>query len=495
MEASTSKDYSTFMPTTKYNSTKPETNYMDKSDTGTLLNARDIKVCKNEDMDVDIINCTNDDEDVEIDIVNFTNDDEDVEVDIINCANDDERHSVQLQSGDATASSTSFDDTYDDVRNSEFGSDSEVMSEFHGDVAPMRGFGGSADEFPVRNKRVTSHWRKFVQPIMWRCKWVEMQLRKLQTLTAEYDKQLEGYYQTKHLQYGNFQLRGLCAKSIPFLHGPQRTKPMKKKRRKRHEETDNEEYMSQHNLFSYYATCGSLAHGPTMDDDQPNLAPAPSTDKDVGNEFRVLDELLSLDFRDDYLLEQILYKIEVTHSHVCEMKNRLDTVVTDNAERISYTEDTILQESTNVLTCSVKESDFPTNMNGPSVVADFASQLMKLNTCEDLVKPDDEDLGHEELPVTSKKRSTDGILIYNRRAKKPQPDNTGAVNLHQIEYIQVPKEENSNRTAPVSVSEDSSQSEQPAPKIRSISKLTAPKHKRRAGRPRRKSASSRRTQG
>ncbi|XP_071693145.1 uncharacterized protein [Rutidosis leptorrhynchoides] len=270
---------------------------------------------------------------------------------------------------------------------------------------------------------------------------------------------------------------------------------MKRKRRKRHEETDNEEYMSQHNLFSYYATCRSLTHGPTMDDAQPNLAPSPSTDKNGGNEFRVLDELLSLDFRYDYSLERILWKIEVAQSHLCEMKNRLDTVMTDNAQRISSTEDMILHESTYVLTCSVKESDFPTNMNGPSVVADFASQLMKLNTVEDLVKPDDEDLGHEELPVTLRKRSTDGILIYNRRAKKPPQDNTGAVNLHQIENFLVPKE-NSNRTALVSVSEDSSQSEQPPPKIRSIYKLTRPKNKkRRPGRPRRKSCSSRRTQG
>lgn len=162
MEGSTSKDHSAFVPIPKDKSMKSESK--DTFDMGMPLHKRDMEVCNNEDVDVDIINCkiddedvdvdivncTNDDEDVEVDIVNCKNDDEDVEVDIINCTNDDEFDLVQPQSGDATASSSSFDDTYPGVGNCEYGSDNEVMSEFCGDVAPMRGFPGSADEFPSR---------------------------------------------------------------------------------------------------------------------------------------------------------------------------------------------------------------------------------------------------------------------------------------------------------------------------------------------------------
>ncbi|KAI3743764.1 hypothetical protein L1987_56830 [Smallanthus sonchifolius] len=405
---------------------------------------------------------------------------------------DDGGASIQHQSGDATASSSSFGDTFSDVGVGacEYGSDNEVMSDFRGDL------------FPVRKKRVTSHWRKFVQPIMWRCKWVELQLRKFQSMAVMYDKEIEKHNQTKRLKYKNFELEGGCAKSMPFFHDSQREKPMKRKIRKRQEE-DPEMYMSQHNLFSYFATCRSPPHGPTMDDDQTNLGP--SSPKNAGNEFRVPDELLSLEFRDDYSLEQILWKIEVSQSQVSEMKNKLNTIMTENSGRILSTEDLIFHESNNALTCPVKEPDYPTNMEGPSVVATFASQLIKLNTGDNLVKPDDlikgenaafegshlqdENKPMEQPPVSSRKRSTDGILIYNRRAKKPQTD-SGAVKIHPVENLLVPEEEKSN-TAPVSASEDSSQNEHPPPKIRSVSKLSTPNNKKkRAARTRCKSGSS-----
>lgn len=87
-------------------------------------------------------------------------------------------------------------------------------------------------------------------------------------------------------------------------------------------------------------------------------------------------------------------------------------------------------------------------------------------------------------------QSADGILIYNRRAKKAQTD-SGAVKIHPIEKLQVPNEEKSNTTYPVSVSEDSSQNEQPARKLRSVTNLSSPQNKKkRAARARRKSGAS-----
>ncbi|KAJ0668737.1 hypothetical protein HanPI659440_Chr17g0692971 [Helianthus annuus] len=421
--------------------------------------------------------------------------DKNMKPDVANCKNGDEGGSGQPQSIDATASSSSFGDTFSDHGTRGYESDNEVMSDLRGDAAPMRMLGGSGDLFPSRKKRVTSHWRKFVQPIMWRCKWVELQLQKFESMAIMYDEEIEKLNQTKQLKYKNFALEGRCARSMPFVHDSQRQKLMKRKIRKRHEESDTELYMLHHNISSYFATCRSPAHGPTMDDDETNLGP--SSPKNACNEFRVPDELLSLDFGDGYSFEQILWKIEVSQSQVSKMKNRLDTVTTENAGRISSTEDLILQESNNPLTRAVKEPDFPTDMKGQSIVATFASQLMKLNTSADVVKVKPENAASESTHIqdanepmeqphdASRKRSTDGILIYNRRAKKPQTDSATVKVEENID-------EEKKNMAPVSVSEGSSQNEQPAPKIRSISKITTPKNtKRRAARPRRKSGSSR----
>ncbi|PWA68566.1 hypothetical protein CTI12_AA307450 [Artemisia annua] len=499
MEASTSKNHTPFMSTPKVKNMRPECKNEDVE--VDILNCTDDDVevdvmnCTDEDVEIDVMNCTN--EDAEVDVINCTNNDEDAEVDIINCTNNDEGAMVETHSDDATATSSSFGDLFSDGGSREYGSDNEVMSELREDDAPMLGLGGSGD---VRKKRVTSHWRKFVQPIMWRCKWAELQLRKFHYLGIKFDAELEKINQTKHLKYGNFALEGRCAKTVPFVHDSQREKPLKRKIRKSHEDLDPEVYMSQHNLFSWFATCRSAPLGQIMDDDQANLAPSP--DKNAGNEFRVPDELLSMEIRDDYSFEQLLYKIEVSQSRVCEMKDRLDILMEENEERIASAENIILPESNNgLVTCPIRESDFPTNMEGPSIVADLSSQLIKLNTVNNLIKSEAIDSGKgegahlqdangpmEQPIIASRKRGADGIVIYNRRAKKAQT-NSGSVKVHPIEKLLVPKEE--DNTASHSLSEDSGQNDQPAPKIRSVTKLSSPKNKKkRAARPRRKTASS-----
>ncbi|KAI7734562.1 hypothetical protein M8C21_025090 [Ambrosia artemisiifolia] len=372
-------------------------------------------------------------------------------VDAINCKNGDAGGSGQPQHDDATASSSSFGDTFSDHGTRGYESDNEVMSDLRGNAAPMHTLGGSGDLFPLRKKRLTSHWRKFVQPIMWRCKWVELQLRKFESMAIMYDEEIEKHKQTKLLKYNNFELEGRCARSMPFVHDSQRQKLMKRKIRKRLEESDTEFYMLHHNISSYLATCRSPTHGPTMDDDETNLGP--SSPKNVYNEFRVPDELLSLDFRDGYSLEQILWKIEAAQSQVSKMKDRLDTLTTENAGRISSTEDLILQESNNPLT----------------------RPLMKLNTGDDVVKP--ENAASESTQVQDANEPME---------QAEQPDDASRKRLGAPEDAK-----ENNNTAPVSVSEDSSQNEQPAQKIRSISKLTTPENSnKRAARPRRRRGSS-----
>jgi len=88
---------------------------------------------------------------------------------------------------------------------------------------------------------------------MWRCKWLELQIKKFQSQAMKYDKELEKDHQSKQLKYKNFELEGLCAKSMPYMHDSHREKPFKRNKRKR-EEVDTKLYMSQHTVFSYFGT-------------------------------------------------------------------------------------------------------------------------------------------------------------------------------------------------------------------------------------------------
>lgn len=100
---------------------------------------------------------------------------------------------------------------------------------------------------------MTVHWRKFIRPLMWRCKWIELQIKELQSQALKYDNELAVYDQRKQLEFQNFTLDDIDAKSLPFSSQILRKKVMKRKKRKRVEETiDITTYMSQHNLFSYY---------------------------------------------------------------------------------------------------------------------------------------------------------------------------------------------------------------------------------------------------
>lgn len=104
-----------------------------------------------------------------------------------------------------------------------------------------------------RKKKLTDHWRRFIHPIMWRCKWVELQLKEIRARALKYDSELAQYDQTKKFESEKSTLEGFNAVSQPFSCPNQGNQLMKRKKRKRVEEiTDLASYMSQHNLFSYY---------------------------------------------------------------------------------------------------------------------------------------------------------------------------------------------------------------------------------------------------
>lgn len=98
---------------------------------------------------------------------------------------------------------------------------------------------------------MTLHWRSIVRPIAWRCKYLELQLKKLYAQTKKYATKLAEYNQKKHVRSENIEMGGLGTRlfSSDWPGG----RVLRRKRRRRVEETtDPAAYMSNHNLFSYY---------------------------------------------------------------------------------------------------------------------------------------------------------------------------------------------------------------------------------------------------
>lgn len=111
----------------------------------------------------------------------------------------------------------------------------------------------------LRKKKLTDHWQRFIRPIMWRCKWIELQIKKFQSQALRYDRELAEYDQRKQFGFEESTLEDLDAKSQPFSCQSQKIQLMKRKKRKRVEDTmDVASYMSCHNLFSYYGMTSTV---------------------------------------------------------------------------------------------------------------------------------------------------------------------------------------------------------------------------------------------
>ena len=98
---------------------------------------------------------------------------------------------------------------------------------------------------------------------MWRCKWLELQIKEIQSQTLKYDAELEKYDKLKQFEYGGYTAEGFDGKSIPSSSQIQRSKFMKRKKRKRVEDTtDIGSFTSNHKLFSFYGKMSQIVlHG------------------------------------------------------------------------------------------------------------------------------------------------------------------------------------------------------------------------------------------
>ncbi|XP_030465034.1 uncharacterized protein LOC115684441 isoform X2 [Syzygium oleosum] len=242
------------------------------------------------------------------------------DVDIIDRKSQAKEGPIEGGRGDTTENSSSFGDTSSGFENNLAMNDGEVESEFLG--GNMLGLlcPGQSELYPTR-KKLTDHWRRFIHPLKWRCKWLELRINELNSQARKYDRKLAECNQKKKLNFYGPESQDFNAKSLPFPGQLSREKVMIRRKRKRVEETrDVASYMSQHNLFSYFDRKSRADHIPM--------------EIRRGNQGDTIGD--SLDFGDGAnSLEQILAKIETAKSYICKLKARMDKVLSENPGKFS----------------------------------------------------------------------------------------------------------------------------------------------------------------
>ncbi|KZV43503.1 hypothetical protein F511_19047 [Dorcoceras hygrometricum] len=411
-----------------------------------------------------------------------------VEVNITDCTKSGGREFVAAEYHDTTESSSSFGNS--DTNSVDPLDDSEIISEFHGDAASSLGFEGLGEPFRMRKKRVTGHWRSFIQPLMWRCKWAELQIRTFESQARRYDRELEEHNRRKKNQLQNPSLEGLGVKSLHLTSSNPGNGVYMRKKRKRTEDTmDIASYMSRHNLFSYHESKKSSGKGLLKDDELKNRAAA--TQKvDVDNELWVNDEQLFLEPGDgDNPLETILGKIEFLRTRVLKMKSRVEKVMSENAGKLSFMDDSSILVPFSALIGSHQNTS-PNNGDKMPGGNNIASQLKMEHKMGDVHVPENgmtsNEVTHGGKGSTNHVSFTDAyrkqeeeILIDNKRVKEEM----NSFEEVKIELIRSPlllKEELASTNPQVQTAANPPTNNNRTPLTRTVSKVTAPKTQRKS---------------
>ncbi|PON70204.1 hypothetical protein TorRG33x02_257540 [Trema orientale] len=289
-----------------------------------------------------------------------TNGSENEEIDITGVTYSCDVGRVETEHADVIENSSSFGDTVSGTENVQNFDDDEVRSRLCGDLASVSAYDKNYDAFRMRKKKLTPHWRRFIHPVMWRCKWMELQIKELQSQALKYDRELAKYDERKPSEFERFTSEDLDAKSFPFSSRIQRNKVMKRKKRERIEETiEIVRYMSNHNLFSYYEKQESVPDGSSMEG---------KTTTYRNDEFGTSDGCSSFEFQDgDGCHEALLLEIEKLHSRVRKLIPRADKVVSENLGKISSINKLSVVVPCNALVSSAQNPAPPENGNGLQV--------------------------------------------------------------------------------------------------------------------------------
>uniref|UniRef100_A0A7N0UPB6 Uncharacterized protein n=1 Tax=Kalanchoe fedtschenkoi TaxID=63787 RepID=A0A7N0UPB6_KALFE len=307
---------------------------------------------------------------------------------------------------DPSGSSSSFDDTFSAADGALTLSDGEIDSEFCGSSQqPSWAYPGYEEAFRMRKKKLTSHWRNFIRPVMWRCKWAELQMKKFQSQASMYSRILSEYDQGRQCQLENFSAESLCSRSLPFPHQIKRKTIMRRKKRKRVEDTvDITSYMLQHNLFGFCENKGTSTDNAHLINGYVN--PVVLAVRNGGISLVDKDDLFQVG-DEETSSERILAKIDSMQSRVHNLTFRVDKVVSENPGKFSS-----LNKLSLLAPCDsgASTAQYPTTPSSdkdkvlvasPSKTAHHASELQ----VEELIMPSSE-LHAEELimpttPVTA----------------------------------------------------------------------------------------------
>ncbi|XP_019445751.1 PREDICTED: uncharacterized protein LOC109349414 isoform X2 [Lupinus angustifolius] len=266
---------------------------------------------------------------------------EDMEVDIVSWTNKGDLAVNKNEDPDATENSSSFADTTSDTENCYRLSDAEVESELIGDNDSSCTIGAFGSAFQISKKKLTDHWRNFIRPLMWHCRWTELRIKEMESQALKYSKELAEYDKGKHMEPDLYTLEEFGSKSLPFSSDQYRSKAKKRRKRNKVEDTtDVASYASHHNLFSYLENKKSDPDGCLADDSSNPVITEVHADPTQG--FGITDDQYDQYFSEfgdaDASLEQLLWAIDNVHARIHNLKNHMNEIMSKNASKFSSSE-------------------------------------------------------------------------------------------------------------------------------------------------------------
>ncbi|KAL9254998.1 hypothetical protein AKJ16_DCAP20705 [Drosera capensis] len=276
-------------------------------------------------------------------------------INITDCGNPGEEGIVARGYHDVTESSSSFGDTDPGTSSSAVVGDDEVESRWREDDTM---FPIDDDLFPRRKKKVTTHWKKFVHPLMWRCKWLELHIKELQSQSTKYDKELALCELGKQQGFQRFTSADHHVKSTPSLCQSLRANMMKRKKRRKVEETvDVASYLAEHNLFSYYVNKRPFPDDGYMDNDCAPSVTAAAVNNARSKVDGVNGDWVPLKFKDVDSFEDMLRKIGEAQAQVYQLRHRMRSVLCECAEKFASSDSLNLLAPHDPLTNSAAHPD------------------------------------------------------------------------------------------------------------------------------------------
>ncbi|CAI9106016.1 OLC1v1005065C1 [Oldenlandia corymbosa var. corymbosa] len=218
--------------------------------------------------------------------------------------NDDDKSIDQFIFPEENQDTEQKDDKTESSGSSSFGDAASDESQFSDDdpsSRPMLDVNEFSEVLRKPEKKPTSRrWNAYIRPVAWRCKWADLQFRKLQNLAKEYDTKLADLNRRKPAEEG-FEVL------------------MERKKRRRVEDTvDPASYFANHPVFSYFECIKKNQQ-----------ADGNYFDEELKGKGRVIDHhqrsWLGSGVEDDRLNE-LLRKIDFLRAQARDMKSRLGKV-------------------------------------------------------------------------------------------------------------------------------------------------------------------------